>query len=188
MKQIIKKFNVYRFDELSEKAQEKALYNLDLVGDSWYEDILNYWKEEFIKYGIEDVEFTFDLCYNTIGLAKATFNLGTMLEVFLPNYRFIHGLKNWFLDITSMHLYGDDKVSIETNIYGGHHSKIDKYMENVSCDINNILDDELYILLHKVLKDLQDEYDYLNSDTYKKEWLLNNELWFLEDGKVYQCV
>jgi hypothetical protein len=63
MREIVKKFNVYKFQELSDKAKEKALekmYEINIDND-WWDFLYEGFKEELHEVGLDCDTFYFSL-------------------------------------------------------------------------------------------------------------------------------
>jgi len=168
--------NLYKFSELSEDLQQKAienLYDLNVDRDWWestYEDAAqvnlkikgfdidrgSYVKAEFIE-----------SAYNTASLI--ILNHGEMCETYKTAKTFIEDWNNLVAK------YSD---GVKTNVV----------TEDNECDFDNEADDLESDFLELISEDyrimLTNEYDYLTSEEAIKESIEANDYYFTEDGKL----
>jgi hypothetical protein len=187
MKKVVKEFQVFNFDELSENIQEKVLdkFRESFIDDFWYKDIesepLQYTKSFYEKMSLKDIElYNFDLYRGYITL-KGSFNLLEFLKEFelLTKY-------NELLPLIDT----EDNVSIEVNGSGETNYlelpdfetlKDKELREKLHNDIASILKD----LKNELFKSLNSEYNYLMSDEYIKEGINSGEYEFLATGEIF---
>lgn len=190
MREIIKKFNVYKYNELTEEQKKKVLQNLsDINVDyNWYEDEFEYYIEELEKMGFSDVKiyFTgfwnqgdgacFDAKVNTLDILNYLNN---------PKYNKLKKIAD-YINITitkyNHHYYHEltRKLEIDFNCYKKY-KRINKLINELEKEL-----EELRIFYCKqIYKRLEQQYNYLTSREAIEETLIANEYEFTEDGKIY---
>lgn len=167
---------VYKFDELSESAQERAIEKLwDInVDHEWYEFTFDDAKEIGLK--IE----TFDISYRNNIQGKLLENAYDVAQLITKN----HGeqcdthklaakyISNWNA-LVEKHSDGINKERVSEE----HEDEFDEQ----ASDLDNEFEREL---LEEYLTILRKEYDYLTSAEAIKETIECNEYEFTKDGKL----
>ena len=173
----------YKFDELSEEAQERALNDLRWVnvdGD-WYEDVYYTIRAagELLGLDIGDIYFdtylycTFDASYEYArGAAKA-------IQAEFPRATDLHDVARKLQDLQKRHFYSLScavREARDMNRYSCF-----RFGEDYECsDLGDIIDD----FAHWARVLLRDESEYLTSDEAVKEMIEANEYEFDEGGKL----
>lgn len=168
----IKETKVYTFDELTERAQGKAMERLsDINVDyEWWYGVY----EDANNIGLKIEEFDIDRG----AYAKGRFTMSAN-EV-AANILKDHG------DMTETHKTADNFMKEWQPVF-------DAYMDETSPDYESreseeklleIEDDFLKSLLEDYRIMLQHEYEYLSSDEAIKETIEANEYEFTEDGRI----
>ena len=168
--------NLYKFSELSEDLQQKAienLYDLNVDRDWWdstYEDAAqvnlkikgfdidrgSYVKAEFIE-----------SAYNTANLI--ILNHGEMCETYKTAKTFIEDWNNLVAK------YSD---GVKTNVVTeDNEHDFDNEADDLESDFLELISEDYRIML-------TNEYDYLTSEEAIKESIEANDYYFTEDGKL----
>lgn len=179
MRIAVKETKVFKFNELSEEAQENALEKLyDLNVDyEWYEGELDYYKDEWEKnYGI-----TFD---------KAYFDLDRAHYLYFDKAHIVDGEKLVKIakcrKLTRAYHQGDVELYFDNVHFGGGVGRTNleiNYPENIVCnfDFNEWFKD----ITEELLRQLGKQYDYLTSREAIVETIEANDYEFTEDGDLY---
>ena len=173
----------YKFDELSEEAQERALNDLRWVnvdGD-WYEDVYYTIRAagELLGLDIDGIYFdtylycTFDASYEYArGAVKA-------VKAEFPQDTELHGIAKDLQALQKRHFYSLScavREARDMNQYSCF-----RFGEDYECeDLGDIIDD----FAHWARILLRDESEYLTSDEAIKEMIEANEYEFDEAGKL----
>lgn len=187
---------VYTFNELNKEAQEKAIIdyrngNDDLQLLSFNEDCNRIIEER----GFRDVSLSYSLSYSQgDGLSFTASNIEN--SILISFFREILGENKEktiqvLIDNCSFELTGNrgrynyaSKSDIDYTLEDyGHNDTI-----NCNIVVAKVLEklENYYIDLCKELeKNGYNELEYLNSDEYIKDVLINNEYEFLSNGKIY---
>jgi hypothetical protein len=161
----IRKDIVYKFEELSENAQQKALEILSEVNTEfdWWDS--TYADAETIGLKIEE----FDIYHRDIG-GKFTQSAEDVAKAIIEN----HGKNCETFKTASAYL---EKLEELTQEYSKEEHDDDLDTEEIDREfLNDLLEDYLIILQH--------EYEYLQSREAIIEMIEANEYEFLEDGKI----
>lgn len=164
---------VFTFDELSEKAKEKAIGNLRHINVDY-----NWW------------EFVYEDAKN-VGLKIESFDLDRNLHcVISPYVSAVECAEN----ILNQHGETCSTYQIAEAFLESYQEPFSRYMDESSDDYESSeLEDELMYLEEEFLNDmsneyasiLQREYEYLYSDEAIVETIRANEYEFTEDGELF---
>ena len=186
METITREYTVYKFEELSEKAQQKALeklYDINYSHD-WWEFSYEYFIEQLNEIGLTCDKFYFDLDRNRY---IEPINLR-----FTDVKKFIHSsidekVKTSLIDIADLYL--------TTACYSRHTKPVvESYAktliqhQRLNTAINSLVNrcrDKIHDLLEDFSIALQNESDYLGSEEAIKETIEANEYTFTEDGNLF---
>jgi len=173
MKTITKTYNVYSFDELTEKAKEKAIQNLIDINlyYGWWECIY----EEAKMIGLEITEFDLDRRRN----AKGQFILSAC-EV-AQNILNQHGENCETYKIASSFL--DEFNPIFSDYMNEDSERYESY--EAEEELQQLEDEFLSELVDEYSCILQREYEYLYSDEAIIDTIEANDYEFTEDGKLF---
>lgn len=170
-----KTYTVYKFDELSEKAQEKALDNLrDINTDhEWWE----FTYEDAANVGLRITSFDLDRNRHATGEFMVLGGGEQCAELILRE----HGPKMNTYKTAAAYLKELEALSAKyPNREDSDHEDHEAHMEAAG-----LLEDEfLTNLLEDYSVMLQNEYEYLSSDEGIKETIAANDYDFTEDGKL----
>lgn len=194
---------LYKFEELSKEAQEKAINdNCDINTDyEWYDFILEDITEN--ENIFKDIKIYFSGFYSQGDGAMFEYN-GINAETFKT-----------FLNEEYKHLTERRRMLIFDNIYiiakGSHtgryyhknscehyleidlnqsynyykHSNIVSLIEEIEQNFESYLIEIYKTKCKEIYKNLNDSYDYLQSDEVIKETLISNNYDFTEEGEIY---
>jgi hypothetical protein len=162
--------NLYKFEELSTEAQQKAIENFSDAGVNY-----NWWthndaKELGLKIDGFDldrggyVNGSFLLAANEVA-QNILNNHGDQCETYKTANDFMNEWQPIFCDYMNEDSENYESRDIE-----------DKLMEIEQQFEHDLLEDYLIILQH--------EYEYLTSEEYIKDFIINNEYEFTEEGKL----
>jgi hypothetical protein len=188
MKIVTKEYKIFKFDELSEKAQENVLddFRNEFVDfdKSWYSDIVDEpcenTKNYYGKISLKDIKIeTFDI-YRNIAMLKGEINI----TKFLIDFNYLDKYKNLLPLIDNM-----DMVYITTdNYYEINNLELPDFETLKDRKIRKELHDDIANVLmglkKEILKSLNETYDYFTSDEYIKKMIDINEYEFFETGEI----
>lgn len=193
--------NYYKFNELSEKAQEKALdyYRSHYMDDSWYEGTLEFCKQPAEIMGIEIDKIYFSgFCNQGDGACfegTYSFEKGAIKKIKekFPTNEEVQRIavdlyklqRRYFYSIEASvkhrgHYYHEYCTDISVSRYDpntGHDLYVDEDLEN---EVKKLLRD----YMGWIYKTLKADYYYLTSDEVIKENFKANENEFLETGTI----
>ena len=187
-KQILK--TVYELDEVKDKAIEKNRF-INVEFDDWHDILILEWKEKLEKAGFENPKIYFSgFCSQSDG---ACFDCNSLdVSRLLKNLDFTDAQKARILEIQD-----DFSVSIEKNGYSNHYShEKTRYICSDSFHIEDVKDEKMLEVFfweiekirldfcYKIYRDLNEEYDYLTSDSAVYDTLKANEYYFEESGEI----
>jgi hypothetical protein len=177
MRKITKEYNVYTFDELSDKAKEKAIekfYDINTDHEWWefvYEDAKNI--------GLNITEFDIDRgAYVKLGFEKSELETARAI---VEN----HGESCDTHKISRA--YVDEYESLERE-----KEAISQSDDDAAYEKETAIEDKMEVLKDEYMNDLQNEYlkilrngyEYLTSEEAIIETIKANEYEFLEDGTL----
>lgn len=188
---------VYKFNELSDSAKEKAMnwyrgddgadfsyhqeYILDdakAIGKLFGLDIDSY---EYSGFWSQGDGLAFDASYRYVKGALAA------VVAFAPKDKELHGIVESLQDIQRRNFY---RLYAKCTTTRGNNMRVevedseDNYRDLKGYD--NQLETELESFAHWIYKNLEREYEYINSDEQVIESIEANEYDFKEDGNIYK--
>lgn len=172
-------FKLYWFDELSEEAQQKALRNYP---PEWYEgdcygiveEAQEYVAEMVNEDGFEDAEFyTCNHRYNTRWGLRCRLPVSKAIEMFGDKFTNYHPSTFIWIDYNGCGLSSDSDTEFSDD---------EQFNENVVSQI----EDKMYDYCGILMSNIEDDYEYRNTDEWKKENYICNEIEFYEDGERYR--
>jgi hypothetical protein len=177
MKQITTVTNVYKFDELSDKAQENAIMNLFYINveDDWY----HYIYEEAEELGFKITGFDIDRgSHCDIKLIDSPFEICTKIMSEhgeeCDTWKLAKSFIDDWNDIVAKH---SDGTNIE-KVAEGNEYQFDEDADFLEGQFTKELS-ECY------LKMLRDEYEYQTSEFAIVEAIESYDYDFTEDGKLF---
>ena len=200
MKEITKVIKVYRFDELSEEARQKACQQVgDRMTDNtfWYSDVFDLFIKQCASYGMtideNDIQFSgfgsqgdgASFTCDNIDRGKLLKSLGIKIEEKVLDYIYDVNIIR-----TSYRAFHEQTVHVQILI--DEDALEEEEEEGIIRDINDIADtlefklEELKdALCQQLYTTLRQEYDYFHSSEYVEELAYNNDMLFLANGLVY---
>ena len=181
---------VYELDEVKEKAIEKHRY-IHVEFSDWYELLIIDWKEKLEKAGFLNPKIYFSgFCSQGDG---ACFDCDSFdISRLLKNLDFTDEEKARILEIQD-----DFSISIEkTGFYNLYSHERTRYVEiddfcvekqsdkNLLFNLKKQIEEMRLDFCAKIYSDLNDEYDYLTSDSVVYDTLRANEWLFEENGEI----
>ena len=182
--------DLYTLDELSDKAQKKAIEahdNVICIDSDWYQPTINHWKEELDKRGFGNADIMFSgFCSQGDG---ASFTADINLEKFLDK-KYIHlmpHINEWSMSLTrnSTRYLHERTVGVSINDIHPQLGDSHKTIYNV---IDTMIEDIESIRLEwciKIYAALEKEHEFLSSEKYIREYIKGNEIEFKENGEIY---
>lgn len=181
-----REYKVFKFNELSEKVQEKVLDKFresQLSYYDWWDSCYEWFHEQLAEVGLACKTFYFSLDRDR--------NIEAVDLHFTDIAKFVEsvqaGVKKSILDAADL--------TINSTVHYRHvHYKIDTYngIPDRCPHLNKFLDslidrcnDKLGDILHNFLTQLEKEEEYLTSDECIKEHIDCNDYEFLENGEIF---
>lgn len=164
---------LFKFDELTENAKQKAInkYRDSGINYYWYSFINEDAKDVGIKiksFDISRKEIEIDLLYSYDEVAsKIISNHGEYCDSYIK--------AKCFLDDKDALV---EKYSNGINLSIVSEEKFDEEFDDLEQDFKNDLEDYY-------LKMLRDELEYMESDGYIIQMIIDNDYDFTEDGEMY---
>jgi hypothetical protein len=179
-------YKLYKFKELEDSAQEKALeqfYGINVDHD-WWEFAYEGFKEDLNAMGLDCEGFYFGLDRDSYIEARGLHF--TDAKKFVKS-QIDEKVKDSFIEIADLFIedrrqYRHTRQHISTYAKTRcEHTRLNKAIESLTERCN----DKLYSILEGFLYTLQKEYDYLTSRESIIETIECNEYDFLENGKLF---
>jgi len=177
---------IYTFEELSDKAKQKAIDNLSSINVDydWWDSVY----EDANQVGITITSF--DLDRNRHAESKIC-NPEETAELILENhgqecetYKTAQAFMNEYKPLKAKF----DRIEEINERFSNHHSKlaykIFDYGEKLENEIDELKDDFKKSITEDYSINLQKEYEYLCSDEAIREHIESNDYEFMEDGKL----
>ena len=177
---------VYKFDELTPAAQDKAielLYDLN-VSHNWYEWTIENMVEMLAENGFDNAEILFSGFWSQGD--GACFDADINLSHFTTDKRIVDIARN----------YCDFRI--EKTSYANHYShEKTRYVEYNGLDeklvrinealqkLSDTIEERRLSLSKQIYRDLEQEYEYQTSKEAIIETIQANEYDFFKDGKLY---
>ncbi len=206
--------NLYRFDELSSQAQEKALRELwDInVNYNWWEDTIDNWDAELEKQGFTNPKIYFSgfysqgdgACFDCDGFDYdailnsfvSEFDSEDMLALCSDDTAMLKCFRNH--RDTFINLLSDScETLIQANstrychehtrslvLYRNFDRNRFKRIHRIVENLTEWLEEKRKELCRKIYRELETEYEYLTSDEAIRETIKANDYEFYEDGKL----
>lgn len=197
MKEITVKKILYDFEEVREKALEKNRYCLVDDYSYWYDETLYDAKKELEKMGFMNPNIQFSgFCSQGDGACfDADIDVEKLLDYLLEIKKFsteeISKLKNLqdYFDLKIEENNFSTRYCHENTRYMqvsiNDYNYVDEDDELLICRVNGITEEIRLEKCREIYNQLEDEYDYLTSDSVVADWL-NDAYWFNEDGSIYE--
>lgn len=190
---------IYKFEELSEEAQQKAIENSNNINvdyQDWYDSVYENFKEETKEFQIDKMYFSGFWSQGD----GAMFEYSNVSDELF--YKAIDSLKisNWkkqlIKDNCFIYARGkqsgryshekscDHSIEIEKP-FGSLYPNIENFLYESEEYITDYIIDHYETLARKLYGDLEESYNYLTSEESVKEALIGNDYEFSEDGSIY---
>ena len=188
MRIVNKTYQVYTFEELESSVREKLLSNYCDYDLDWYYHIL---EDEQDYLGFRAKIDGFDLGDRSLGVKGLQTDSETLQHSYHKKYFSKSLTKKEYSRLSSElrfipHLYIDAVRAYRSDSILETYDEFSCFYENMKVDLDRVttfLQDEYIDFKHKVIKDLQDAYDWTHSDEKVIEDLAENE--YLEDGTIF---
>lgn len=188
-----KTIKVYKFEKLSKDVQEKLIEetrnNPHYLDYGWWDFMLEDFKERLSEIGIECKTFYFDFYPKFIKMdsprviddIKFLTSAGLGKELMMMSLENKNRINNISININDKR---DNYNSVCLEFYDLEDEDIEPMVElfGSSEELDEKLTDYLQNVLDGFLKELEKEYDYMNSDEYIREDLLNRDDEYDKEG------
>lgn len=197
MREVINKYNVYEFDELSAESKEKALEKYwDInVNYYWEEFIIDEVKAELESYGFEDVEIYYSGFWSQGDGASFTGRLSDIRKFMKANkisnkykmvYLYADEVSADIIRNTS-HYYHENTIFADVEYYNAEDflsiNKADKLLDQLS-EFEEYLQDWSRDYSANIYRKLRREFEYLTDEEQIIETFRANEYEFTENGEI----
>jgi len=181
---------IYKFEDLSEEAREKAISDLResefYLDYEWFDYLYEDFKEELKDKGISCNTFYFDLYGNEFNIDKPYIedNNKFLKNAIGSKYLIMFNLENKEFEVSlSENCYTDFEVLENED----KELTEEEYKANTELEIkiNEEADEYLSNLKRDFLKRLNNDYEYLQSDEAIREHIEANEFEYLKNGEQY---
>ncbi len=188
----------YKFEELSESAKKHAIekYREGNLDYDWWQGVYENWTEILNNKGFDNVEMFFSgfssqgdgACFTaTIDLvnylkAKRKYKqYKPILQNFSASIKLVHQARYYYSTSTNLEF----EYSNENDTQDEFRKSMEEILEKKFLDeIEEMILSDREDLGDKLYKDLEEEYEYLDSDEAIKETIENNNYTFDEDGEM----
>ncbi len=198
--------DIYKFEELSKEAQNKAIennrdMNVDM-GNWWHFLYENYQRRFGCLFETGQMYFRgfssqgdgamFEYSDITNNLKKAAIkslkNVTDFERKVLLNHLHAYGhgkQSGHYYHENSCNHYIQLEWKDQTADQSNRHGNLETLLGKVYSDIENFIESVYVKLAKNLYASLEKEYDYLTSDECIKQNLISNEYEYTEDGKIY---
>lgn len=188
MKHIIEEFEVYTFDELPEEIQDKIIereqYIENRLDYDWWVDVEEVYYNKYKNLGIDDAKLEFNLSYGQGDYARVVD--GTIdLDKILKNVSFKHNSRQIFIDYLENYMT-NGTVTLEWFFdYNHSYPRLTEYFQEIATKVETELNEKIEKLNREFYHALDAEYMKLNSEEYIREELLDSDILYYKDGRIY---
>lgn len=191
--------NIYTFDELNKKAQEKAIENnryINVDFEEWYRNLLcDFIENTKNNYGIEieekNIAFSgFSSQGDGASFTSNDIDIKKLLKALNITFK-SEVLKKLFCDNVSIgirrintHYSHKYTVSCYCDYTELTYTRIDDYLYNKSQELEEKLTALKNKLCNTLYDELENEYEFLTSDSIIEDCLISNEYEFYSDGTM----
>ena len=197
------KIKIYKFEELSEKVQEKVIekkYDINLHHE-WWESVYEMYMQDETGFDIDKIYFSGFASQGDGAMFEGSPNKD-ILNFITPNYRNEAYQKDWSKVIKlikngHINIYGSfthqgnyyhsksysDNLDAEmtNDWYGKNYSNIEDILEDILEEIREYYED----VCNKIYHSLEQEHEYYSSREAIEETISCNDYEFTEDGEQY---
>jgi hypothetical protein len=181
---------LYKFDELKEDAQQEAIDNFINREREyfWMEDAINSLKKGLNFYGFE-MGNRYSIDYSSANCSDADIRSGyNNEEEELQGVRLWKYLKNNFDTYYCKYSKKNEKTLGGNCPFTGY-CVDENFLDPIREFIKEPKDITFFELMeectHEVLKAMENDYDYQNSEEYAREELTENDYDFTQNGEIY---
>jgi hypothetical protein len=192
---VIKKYRVFKFDELSPSAQEKALQDQrQFESEVWDANdyLISDFKEDIEKYGVSGVDVSYSGFYSQGDGASFTglVDLRKYLKETGQEKDYAKLIKAFDEDLADDHVHIvrlSNQYSHENTIasdgvnYHGTNNEVQQEADKLADNLTFFAREKS----KNIYKTLRDDYEYCMGDENLKENIKANEYEFTEDGKLH---
>ena len=198
MREVINKYNVYEFDELSAESKEKALekyYDINVDFDEWSFYLIDEVKAELESFGFEDVDINYSGFWSQGDGASFTAQLHD-IQKFLKSQKLSNKFRmvfNCANDISANvvrntnHYYHENTINADVNCYNAENflsiKQADKLYDQLS-EFEELLTDWARDYSADIYGKLYREYQNLTAEEQIIETFRANEYEFTENGEI----
>jgi hypothetical protein len=188
-------YTVYEYEELSEKAQERARdwYRETMFDYEWWDSVYYDAKAVAALMGIEIDDISFSGFYSQGDGAQFTgtyqYRKGSVQAVkeYAPQDETLHQIAEELYEIQKRNFYGLTATVKSSGRYNHEYctdiSVLDKDDEEVADHTEAALIYTLRDYMRWIYRRLEEEYEHLQSDEQVAESIIVNEFEFTEDGE-----
>lgn len=177
---------IYQFEELEESVQEKIIekvrhpdsYLDRLWWSSWWEEVYDAFVEHAAQYGVlvDRERISFDLDSNHADFSGGITDIKTFAEARSLNIP--ENILSFLSSSDCSWEIGDEYIAVPDESDEVSEADVEKYSRLI-MDETGLLDEKL---CSDLLRALQLEFDYRNSDECISEYLMANGTEYMEDG------
>ena len=184
---------LYKFDELSEEAKEKARENMrtdeGYLAYDWWDFLFEDFKTELKEIGVEAETFSFDFYRDKYLTAENLYveDEEKLLKSCSNKWLVLNELRKEKTIITDISLNEEGEAEVEIDFYDEDNLTEKEYDERIEekeeleGEITSFIQDKLSNFLSR----LEEEYEYLLSDEAVDDYLISNEWEFKKDGTQF---
>lgn len=200
---------IYTFDELDEKAKEKAInsFREDPIDFEFEADaVMEYWKDKLQEIGFEDAEIAYSGFYHQGEGASFTSDINVPKVISSMIYcNEINSKRTLLYDKllkldeikvieliyivyrTSNHYSHEMTVSVDSDsdFYLNECPKAYDYFHDRFEELRDDIQEYMRSICQSIFFDLRNSYEHIQSDEYISENIRNNEYEFYADGIMY---
>lgn len=194
--------DVKKNEELTELVLEKNR-DINVDNNCWFDVTIEDWKERLREYGFIEPDIRFSGFWSQGDGASFT-SKAVYLDLYLKefgNESYSDRQIKLFLDLISNYDIVEFGVERRNNHYVHEYTtmvwyedylyqfnrcpRLQRFLSNFIADLRTHMQDKIEELNREIYKDLNADYDYLESDEAVMETLEANDYEFTEDGNIY---
>ena len=181
---------VYTIDELDERAFQNAYESWSASQEFFDEFIVNDLLEELKNLGVEDPKIRYSGFSSQGDGASFT---GRICDVGAFLGRELNRHEKFVLEQTDINLvtnssryYHENTVTVDFNFaYSNYCENQLSKLEKIACELESEINDKRLDLCHEFYRRLESEYYYQMSEDSFKEYCVNNDMEFYNNGEQY---
>jgi hypothetical protein len=193
-------YKIYPFEELDDKAKEKARdwFKEDYPDYEWWDYTYDRWKEDLTEIGFNDPDFSFSgfCCQGDGASFTADLDLDKLIDCLMTcdpaayKYRRLIGVQS--TELTWPFWEGPKVIRTDSHYCHENTVRTELYLQDAGPRTAKLIDELQadiealrYTLCRKLYRELEAEYDHMRSNEHVDETITINEYEFTEDGKIY---